>query len=58
MRSSPIECGGIGVLMAYAESDPTSQSFVAAFVHGLQELGWTDGRNVRIDYRSRQEFML
>jgi len=41
----------IGLLMGYAESDPTAQPFVAAFVQGLQQLGWTDGRNIRIVYR-------
>jgi len=30
----------IGVLMAYAESDPEGQAFVAAFRDGLQKLGW------------------
>jgi putative tryptophan/tyrosine transport system substrate-binding protein len=41
----------IGVLMAFADGDPTGQAYVAAFQEGLQELGWTDGRNIRIDYR-------
>jgi ABC-type uncharacterized transport system substrate-binding protein len=41
----------IGVLMAYAESDPEAQAFVAAFRKGLQKFGWTEGRNVRIDTR-------
>jgi putative ABC transport system substrate-binding protein len=41
----------IGILMGYADSDPAARSFIAAFVRGLGELGWTDGRNVRIDYR-------
>ena len=34
-----------------AADDPEGQARVAAFVQGLQQLGWTDGRNVRIDYR-------
>jgi putative ABC transport system substrate-binding protein len=42
----------IGVLQAIDESDPEAQLRKAAFVRRLQELGWTDGRNVRIDYRS------
>ena len=41
----------IGVLMGQAADDPEAQARVAAFVQGLQELGWTDGRNVRIDTR-------
>jgi putative tryptophan/tyrosine transport system substrate-binding protein len=41
----------IGVLMSDAETDPEAQSNAAAARQGLQELGWTDGRNVRIDYR-------
>ena len=41
----------IGVLMAYAESDPEGQIWVAAFREGLQKLGWTENTNVRIDYR-------
>src|SRR6478735_6609618 len=31
--------------------DPRSQRNTAAFLQALQQLGWTDGRNVRIDYR-------
>jgi ABC-type uncharacterized transport system substrate-binding protein len=41
----------IGVLMAYSESDREGQANVAAFREGLQKLGWTDGRNLRIDSR-------
>ena len=41
----------IGVLMAYAESDREGQAWVAAFREGLQNLGWTEGRNIRIDTR-------
>jgi ABC-type uncharacterized transport system substrate-binding protein len=41
----------IGVLMAYAESDLEGQANVAAFREGLQKLGWTEGRNIRIDSR-------
>jgi putative ABC transport system substrate-binding protein len=41
----------IGVLMAYAESDPEAQAFVVAFREGLQTLGWAEGRNIRIDIR-------
>ena len=41
----------IGVLMGYAESDRQGQANVAAFRGGLQKLGWTEGRNVAIEYR-------
>jgi ABC-type uncharacterized transport system substrate-binding protein len=41
----------IGVLMNLAAEDPESQRRVTAFVQGLQELGWADGRNVRIETR-------
>ena len=41
----------IGVLMALAADDPTGQARLIAFVQALQELGWTDGRNVRIATR-------
>jgi putative ABC transport system substrate-binding protein len=39
----------IGVLMAHAESDPEFQQYLAAFREELQKLGWTEGRNIRID---------
>jgi putative ABC transport system substrate-binding protein len=41
----------VGVLMSLAADDPEGQARLTAFLQGLQELGWTDGRNVRIDYR-------
>jgi ABC-type uncharacterized transport system substrate-binding protein len=41
----------IGALTPLAADDPQSQSRMTAFVQGLQQLGWTDGRNVRIDTR-------
>jgi putative ABC transport system substrate-binding protein len=41
----------IGVLMTLAADDPEGQARLTAFVQGLQELGWTGGRNVQIDYR-------
>jgi putative ABC transport system substrate-binding protein len=37
--------------MPFAEDHPVGQARLVAFVQGLQQLGWTDGRNVRIDYR-------
>src|SRR5262249_39469505 len=41
----------IGVLMALAADDPAGQARFIAFVQALQDLGWTDGRNVQIDTR-------
>jgi putative tryptophan/tyrosine transport system substrate-binding protein len=41
----------IGVLMNFAESDPEAQQRAKAFESGLQELGWSRGRNVKITYR-------
>ena len=41
----------VGVLFAMAPSDPKSQLRVKAFEAGLRELGWTEGRNLRLEYR-------
>src|SRR6266699_768970 len=41
----------IGVLMNTTADDPEQQSSIAAFLQVLQQLGWTEGRNVRIDTR-------
>jgi len=41
----------IGVLINMAADDPESRARLSALVQGLQELGWTVGRNLRIDYR-------
>jgi putative ABC transport system substrate-binding protein len=41
----------VGVLETRAADDPEGQARLALFRQELQELGWTDGRNVRIDYR-------
>jgi putative tryptophan/tyrosine transport system substrate-binding protein len=41
----------IGVLMPLAADDPIARARVEAFLQGLQQFGWTDGRNVRIEYR-------
>jgi putative ABC transport system substrate-binding protein len=41
----------IGVLMNTTANDPEVPMRLAVFLQGLQELGWTVGRNVRIDYR-------
>src|SRR5262245_41442733 len=41
----------VGVLMSLAADDPEGQARHTAFVQGLKELGWSEGRNVRIDNR-------
>jgi len=41
----------IGVVMAYAESDPNAQMLVAAFRDEMQRLGWFEGNNLQIDFR-------
>jgi putative ABC transport system substrate-binding protein len=41
----------IGVLMAHAETDSEFKTYVAAFRDGLQKLGWSEGRNIGIDFR-------
>jgi putative ABC transport system substrate-binding protein len=41
----------VGVLMNLGADDPESQRRVSAFLGGLGELGWVDGRNVRIETR-------
>jgi ABC-type uncharacterized transport system substrate-binding protein len=41
----------IGVLWSLAEDDPESKARLAAFRQGLEQLGWSEGRNVRIDIR-------
>ena len=41
----------IGVLMAFDEKDPVAKPYVSAFTQALADLGWSDGRNVRMDLR-------
>jgi putative ABC transport system substrate-binding protein len=41
----------IGVLMAIAPDNPQSKPRLAAFAQGLQQLGWVEGQNIRVDYR-------
>jgi putative tryptophan/tyrosine transport system substrate-binding protein len=43
----------IGVMMVNAEDDPEGQRRIRVFRQGLQQLGWSEGRNIRIDYRWR-----
>ena len=41
----------IGVLMAHPESDREFQDYVRAFRQGLLERGWSEGRNIKLDFR-------
>jgi putative tryptophan/tyrosine transport system substrate-binding protein len=41
----------IGVLLPFDENDPSTKSRLTAFTQALADLGWTDGRNVRMDFR-------
>jgi ABC-type uncharacterized transport system substrate-binding protein len=41
----------IGVLMPGNENDPVQKPRLSAFTQALADLGWTDGRNVRMDLR-------
>ena len=49
-RAQPVErVRRIGVLMPYDENDPVEKHRYSAFTQALAELGWTDGRNLRMD---------
>jgi putative ABC transport system substrate-binding protein len=48
-RSSLSACGG---LVCFAADDPEMRARIAGFVQALRELGWTEGNNVQVDYRS------
>ena len=41
----------IGVLMSLEASEPEGQARIKAFLQGLQALGWTEGRNLQVEYR-------
>ena len=39
----------VGVLMNVPENEPNAQARFTAFLQGMQQLGWADGRNIRIE---------
>jgi ABC-type uncharacterized transport system substrate-binding protein len=41
----------IGVMLGFEANDPEARRYIAALKEGLQDLGWTDGRNIEFDYR-------
>ena len=51
LAQQPDRMRRIGVLFGAAADDPEHQARFAAFLQGLAQLGWTDGRNLRIDTR-------
>jgi len=50
-QQQPERMRRIGVLMSTTQDNAEGQARIAAFLQGLQQLGWADGRNVRIDTR-------
>jgi putative tryptophan/tyrosine transport system substrate-binding protein len=50
-QSKPKPMRRVAALMPYGANDPQTQNRNAAFLQGLQQLGWTVGQNVQIDYR-------
>jgi putative ABC transport system substrate-binding protein len=51
LAQQPERMRRIGVLVPLAADDPDMQTRIVAFQQQLQQLGWTDGRNVKIEYR-------
>ena len=51
VRAQPERMRRVGVLMGLAEDDPEIRARLAAFRQGLEKRGWSEARNVRIDYR-------
>jgi ABC-type uncharacterized transport system substrate-binding protein len=50
-QQAPMPVRRIAVLTILSESDPEAQARVAAFEQTLEQIGWRDGRDIRIDYR-------
>ena len=46
----PDRVRGVGVIMGFAEDDEVWQAYLATFKR-LQDFGWSEGRNIRFDYR-------
>ena len=51
LAQQPAGIRRLGVLLNLSENDAEAQRLVKVFREGLAQLGWTDGRNLRIDYR-------
>src|SRR3974390_565796 len=50
-QSKPNPMRRVAVLMPFFANDPQAQNRNAAFLQGLQQLGWIVGQNIQIDYR-------
>src|SRR4029079_10493221 len=50
-RAQQGRSGHVGIMMALVEGDPEGTRYIEAFVQGMQELGWAQGRNLRIEAR-------
>jgi hypothetical protein len=46
----------VGILMALDENDPEAKAYLSGLTQRLAELGWTDGRNLRLDVRWALKF--
>lgn len=51
LRAQPARRATVGALIAFPETDPEIRPRVAAFVDGLQKLGWREGHNLRLEVR-------
>ena len=52
LRAQQVDrCAASAYLSGLAADDPQGQAILATLLQALQQLGWIDGRNVRIDYR-------
>jgi putative ABC transport system substrate-binding protein len=51
LRAQPERMRHVGVFLPTAAGDAQSMSYISALLQELQRLGWTDGRNVRIEFR-------
>ena len=47
----PAQMRRVGMLIGYAENDPETQARLSAFRQALEQLGWKEGRSIRLDYR-------
>src|SRR3982751_6805760 len=51
LRAEPERMRRVGVFLPTSAGDAQSMSYISALLQELQRLGWTDGRNVRIEFR-------